>query len=120
MNVVADNSTDTVTFTLNAAYSQPLVHVQRAEPGHAAPDRLGHLQARWLRLVRAAARSAAYTSVTTAMQTIKGTPTLVQTSAAAKDCAAVYAFLTGKTERRRPWHLRHEPALADRGRALQA
>ena len=34
----------------------------------------------------------------TALQTIKGTPTLVQTSASAKACAAVYAFLTGKTE----------------------
>ena len=71
------------------------------------------------RRVRAVARSAAYASVKTALQTIKGTPTLVQTSASAKDCAAVYAYLTGKTEGRRSWHLRHEPALADRGRALQ-
>jgi len=96
VNVVANNSSDTVTFTLNAAYSQ--LWFTNNELSQVSP-----LPIAWdISKLGGSAGSggcshAAYTSVKTALQTIKGTPTLVQTSAAAKDCAAVYAYLTGKT-----------------------
>jgi len=96
-NVVADSATDTVTFTLDAAYSSlwftdnelsqisPLPIAWDITSAGGAPGSGG-------------CSGASYASITTAFQTIKGTPTLVQTSATAKKCAAVLAFLTGKTE----------------------
>ncbi len=95
VNVVANNPT-TVTFTLNAAYSQLWFtnnELSQVSPLPIAWDisKLGGSPG------SGGCSHAAYTAVKTALQTIKGTPTLVQTSAAAKDCAAVYAYLTGKT-----------------------
>jgi peptide/nickel transport system substrate-binding protein len=97
VNVTADNAADTVTFTLDADYSQHWFTYN--ELSQVTP-----LPLAWdITSAGGAAGSggcskATYASVTTALQTIKGTPTLVQTSASAKACAAVYAFLTGKTE----------------------
>jgi len=97
VNVTANNSTDTVTFVLNKPYSSlwytynelsqitPLPIAWDIKAAGGAPGSGG-------------CSSAAYTSVTTATQTINGTPTLVPVSAAAKNCAAVLAFMTGKTE----------------------
>ena len=41
-NVVANNKTDTVTFTSGRYLQLVLVHLQRAEPDHATADRVGH------------------------------------------------------------------------------
>ena len=41
-NVVANNSTDTVTFRLDTGLQPVVVHGQRAEPDHASSDRMGH------------------------------------------------------------------------------
>ena len=93
-NVVANNAADTVSFTLDAAYSQywftynelsqitPLPIAWDITSAGAAPGSGG-------------CSGAAYTSVTTSMSS---TGTFSETSPSAKACAAVYAFLTGRTE----------------------
>jgi peptide/nickel transport system substrate-binding protein len=94
INVVADNTTDTVTFTLDAAYSQywftynelsqitPLPIAWDITSAGGAPGSGG-------------CSSASYTSITTSLSP---TGTFAQTSPSAKACAAVYSFLTSKTE----------------------
>jgi peptide/nickel transport system substrate-binding protein len=93
-NVVANNTTDTVTFTLDAAYSSywftynelsqitPLPLAWDITSAGRAPGSGG-------------CSSATYSSITTSMSS---TGRFSQTSASAKACAAVYAFLTGKNE----------------------
>jgi peptide/nickel transport system substrate-binding protein len=93
-NVVANDTTDTVTFTLDAAYSQywftynelsqitPLPIAWDITSAGGAPGSGG-------------CSSAAYKSVTTSMSS---TGRFSQTSRSAKACAAVYSFLTGKNE----------------------
>ncbi|MGD0439443.1 MAG: ABC transporter substrate-binding protein [Acidimicrobiales bacterium] len=94
-NVVADNATDTVTITLDAAYSSywftyndlsqisPLPLAWDVTSAGAKPGS-GHCS------------SAAYTSVVAPISATTGT--LTDVSASAKACAAVFAFLSGKTE----------------------
>ena len=41
-NVTTNNAADTVTFSVDADLQLLLVHLQRAEPGHAFADRVGH------------------------------------------------------------------------------
>jgi peptide/nickel transport system substrate-binding protein len=96
-DVVANNSTDTVTFTLDAAYSQ--LWFTDNELSQITP-----LPTAWdITSAGAAAGSggcskASYASITTALKTVKGESTLVPTSASARACAKVYAFLTSDTE----------------------
>ena len=96
-NIVTNSSTDTVTFTLDAAYSQ--LWFTNNELSQITP-----LPTAWdITSAGGAAGSggcskATYASITTAFKTVKGQPTLVQTSASARACAKVYAFLTGETE----------------------
>jgi len=92
-NVVADNKTDTVTFSLDGTYSSywltynelsqitPLPIAWDITKYPAAPGSGG-------------CSSASYKSIKTSMSS-KG---LVPVSASAKACAKVYAFLTGTTE----------------------
>jgi peptide/nickel transport system substrate-binding protein len=94
-NVVADNATDTVTFTFDAVYSSywftynelsqitPLPIAWDLTSAGAKPGS-GHCS------------SAAYTSVVAPISATTGT--LTDVSASAKACAAVFAFLSGKTE----------------------
>ncbi|HLN06041.1 MAG TPA: ABC transporter substrate-binding protein [Acidimicrobiales bacterium] len=93
-NVVADNATDTVTFTLDGAYNQ--LWFTNNELSQITP-----LPLAWdITSAGAAAGSggcskATFPSITTAISS-KGV--FSDTSASAKACAAVYAFLTSKTE----------------------
>ena len=94
INVVADDKTDTVTFTLDATYSSywftynelsqisPLPVAWDVTSPKAAPGSGG-------------CSAASYASVKTSFNS-KGL--LVDDSASAKACAAVYDFLTGKNE----------------------
>ncbi|MFZ2058364.1 MAG: ABC transporter substrate-binding protein, partial [Acidimicrobiales bacterium] len=93
-NVVANNKTDTVTFSINATYSSywftynelsqvsPLPIAWDITSAGAKPGS-GHCS------------SASYASVKTSFSS---SGALVDNSASAKACAAVLAFLTGKTE----------------------
>ena len=93
-NVVANKTTDTVSFTLDAAYSRywftynelsqitPLPLAWDVTSAGAAPGSGG-------------CSGVSYSSITTSMSS---TGTFSQTSSSAKACAAVYAFLTDKNE----------------------
>src|ERR1035441_3972025 len=93
-NVVADNKTDTVTFDLDATYSSywfTYNELSQVSPLPIAWD----ITAAGAKSGSGGCSSAAYTSITTGTS---AAGSLTDISAAAKRCAAVYAFLTGKNE----------------------
>ena len=92
-NVVADNKTDTVTFSLDATYSSYWLTYNEL-------SQITPLPIAWditkypVQPGSGGCSSASYKSIETSMSS-KG---LVPVSASAKACAKVYAFLTGTTE----------------------
>ena len=92
-NVVANNKTDTVTFTLDATYSSywfTYNELSQVTPMPIAWD----ITSATAKPGSGGCSGASYTSVKTSI----GAKGLVDVSAAAKACAAVFNFLTGKTE----------------------
>ena len=93
INVVADNATDTVTFTLNATYSDywfTYNDLSQVTPLPMAWD----ITAAGAKPGSGGCSSASYKSIVAPI----GAKGLTDVSASAKACAAVFSFLSGKTE----------------------
>ena len=92
-NVVADNATDTVTFTTDGRYSSYWFTYNELSQISPLPIALDITSARG-KPGSGGCSSASYKSVVTTI----GAKGLIDVSRAAKACAAVYPFLTSKTE----------------------
>jgi peptide/nickel transport system substrate-binding protein len=93
-NVVADTKADTVTFSLDAAYSPywfTYNELSQVTPLPIAWD----ITSAGAKAGSGGCSSASYSSITTS---VSPSGVLTPLSASAKACAAVYTFLTGKTE----------------------
>ncbi|MGA2805297.1 MAG: ABC transporter substrate-binding protein [Acidimicrobiales bacterium] len=94
-NVVADNATDTVTFTLDAAYSSywfTYNELSQITPLPIAWD----ITSAGAKPGSGGCSGASYASVVAPISAATGA--LTDVSSSAKACAAVFAFLSGKTE----------------------
>ena len=112
-----DSAKDTVTFTLDAAYSSYWFTYNELSQVTPIPIAWDITERRRKPPARVAARAASYTSVTTT--TSLDRCLVAPSSTSAKTCAAVFDLPHGQERSRRPRHLRHEPALEDRRRPLQ-